>query len=156
MVRLYLPVLALAAVSAFAAPFPRGCEVTGFSFTQNYLTLNESGQQTFYLLQNRSNRPIGIRRVEASDEFMTPSLDVALAPDAWAAFASDVQSMYFECFTQDADNQTLGSCRELLEICQYPRVRFALSNMGNYWVSANKSQQEVIKDAVAKGIYLRW
>ncbi|HAT8961810.1 TPA: enhanced entry protein EnhB, partial [Legionella pneumophila subsp. pneumophila] len=29
-------------------------------------------------------------------------------------------------------------------------------NMGNYWISTNKSQNEVIQESVAKGIYLKW
>ncbi|MBI2786429.1 MAG: enhanced entry protein EnhB, partial [Legionella longbeachae] len=35
--------------------FPRGCEVTGFGYNQNYLILNETGNQSYYLIQNRSD-----------------------------------------------------------------------------------------------------
>ncbi|MCP0913266.1 MULTISPECIES: enhanced entry protein EnhB [Legionella] len=141
----------------FAATFPHGCEVTGFGFNTNYLVLNEKGDQTFYLIQNRSNMQIELERYEIRDVFMSPKLQSKIDAQNWSAFASDVQNLHFKCYAhQDANNTSLVNCSDVLEVCQYPRVKFALSNMGNYWVSTNKPQNQVIKDAAAKGILLRW
>ncbi|TAL63457.1 MAG: enhanced entry protein EnhB [Legionella sp.] len=147
-----------AAIAAPAAtsPFPRGCEVTGFGYNQNYLILNESGDQTYFLIQNRSTDKIELERQDTGDAFMTPPLQTTLEPSNWAAFASDVKNLNFKCFKHQNENTAVVDCREVLEVCQYPRVKFALSNMGNYWISTNKSQNEVIQDSVAKGIYLKW
>lgn len=136
--------------------FPRGCEVTGFGYYQNYLILNESGQQTYYLVQNRTDQKIELERHETDDVFMSPPLQASLDPMNWAAFASDVRNVNFKCYKTADNNTALVNCQDVLEVCQYPRVRFALSNMGNYWIAINKSQHDVIEESVAKGIYLKW
>ena len=141
---------------AFASTFPRGCEVTGFGYSDNYLILNERGAQAFYLVQNRSNKSIELEHYETKDVFMSPKLHSKLEPLHWSAFASDIEGLHFKCLAQEGDNTAMVNCSDVLEVCQYPRVKFALSNMGNYWVSTNKDQGQVIKDAVAKGILLRW
>ena len=139
-----------------ASSFPHGFEVSGFGYSENNLILNDRNDQTFYLIQNRSNKAIELEHIETRDIFMSPKLHSKLDPLQWSAFASDVENVHFKCFTQEGDNITIVNCGEVLEVCQYPRVKFALSNMGNYWVSTNKDQGQVIKDAVTKGILLRW
>ncbi|KTD30413.1 MULTISPECIES: hypothetical protein [Legionella] len=141
---------------AAANTFPHGCEVTGFGFNENYLVLNENGEQSFYLIQNRGNVPIELQRYETREVFMSPPLTAKLDPANWAAFASDVDHLHFQCFVKENEGNAPVDCRNVLEVCQYPRVKFALSNMGNYWVSTNKSQSQVINEAANKGIYLRW
>lgn len=143
-------------VSAAAATFPRGCEVTGFGYNGTNLVVNDNGDQAYYLIQNRSDRVIELQRVEMRDVFMSPPLIARLEPENWAAFASDIQNFPFQCFSIEETNTAKIDCREVLDVCQYPRAKFALSNMGNYWVSTNKEQRLVIKDSTAKGIYLRW
>lgn len=140
----------------FAESFPHGCEVTGFGYSENYLIVNDTGEQSFYLIQNRSDKTIELQRIETKEVFMSPPLTAKLEPANWAAFASDIENLHFQCFYTENENTTRVQCRDVLDVCKYPRVKFALSNMGNYWVSANKSQKQVINDATAKGIYLRW
>lgn len=139
-----------------ASAFPRGCEVSGFGYEQNYLILNESGEQSYYLIQNRSEGKVELERHDSADAFMSPPLLASLDSMSWAAFASDVKNVNFKCYKHLDENTSLVDCKDVLEICQYPRVRFALSNMGNYWISVNKPQANVIQDSVAKGIYLKW
>ena len=141
---------------AAANTFPHGCEVTGFGFSQSYLVVNDSGAQAFYLIQNRSAAPVELQRYETREVFMSPPLSAKIAPSNWAAFASDVENLYFQCFASENDTTTKIDCRDVLDVCQYPRAKFALSNMGNYWVSTNKSQTQTINEAASKGIYLRW
>ncbi|WP_419418715.1 enhanced entry protein EnhB [Legionella sp. D16C41] len=138
------------------ASFPRGCEVTGFGYYGTNLVVNDKGGQTFYLIQNRSDHAIELRRVETEDVFMSPSLTAKIDAKYWAAFASDVQNLNFQCFSVKDNATSPVDCRDVLDVCQYPRVKFALSNMGNYWVAVNNSQRTVINEATAKGIYLRW
>ena len=60
--RLIIPLLMIFfTTNALSGTFPRGCEVTGFGYNENYLILNEHGEQTFYLLQNRV-QPLKKRR----------------------------------------------------------------------------------------------
>ena len=115
--------------------FPRGCEVTGFGYSQNHLILNETGSQSYYLIQNRSNSKIELERINTEEAFMSPPLHAILEPMNWGAFASDIKNLNFICYQHINENKSLIDCRDVLEVCQYPRVKFALSNMGNYWIS---------------------
>lgn len=139
-----------------AGSFPRGCEVTGFGYSQNYLILNETGNQSYYLIQNHSDTKIELERLSSEEAFMSPPLHATLEPLNWGAFASDIKNLNFKCYKRIDENPSLVNCRDVLEVCQYPRVKFALSNMGNYWISFNKPQGSIIQDSVAKGIYLKW
>ncbi len=109
-----------------------------------------------HIVKNISNATIELERHETEDVFMSPKLQSDLGASNWSAFASDIQGLHFNCYRNVDSNATKVDCRDVLSVCQYPRVKFALSNMGNYWVSTNKSQHQVIQDAVAKGILLRW
>lgn len=139
-----------------AASFPKGCEVSGFGYTDPYVILNDTPDQTFYLIQNKSNGLIELERFETRDVFMSPKLQTKIGSAQWAAFAADVSNIHFQCFYTMDDARTPVNCSEVLDICQYPRVKFALSNQGSYWVSTDKPLPQVIKDATAKGIYLHW
>ncbi|MBA2649938.1 MAG: enhanced entry protein EnhB [Legionella sp.] len=143
-------------ISSFCAEaFPRGCEVRGFNYSQNFLELNEAASQSFYLIQNRSDVKIELERNETSNAFMNPPLHVAMDPMNWSAFASD-EKVIFKCYQHITEGTSPVDCREVLDVCQYPRARFALSNMGNYWIASNQTQQNIINDAIKKGIYLKW
>lgn len=142
--------------NAAADSYPHGCEVTGFGFSQNYLVVNDTGAQAFYLIQNRGTAQVELQRYETRDVFMSPPLTAKINPSNWAAFASDVENLHFQCFVNENNSSVKIDCRDVLDVCQYPRVKFALSNMGNYWVSINKIQSQVINEATNKGIYLRW
>jgi hypothetical protein len=139
-----------------ASAFPRGCEVSGFGYEQNFLILNETGAQSYYLIQNRSDSKIQLERHDTEEAFMSPPLQADLDPLNWAAFASDVQNVNFKCYKQVDEHTSLVHCKDVLDVCQYPRARFALSNRGNYWITVNKTQHVAIQDSVAKGIYLKW
>lgn len=152
----FIMIICFNSIAAVANTFPHGCEVTGFGFNENYLVVNQTGNQSFYLIQNRTNSPVELQRYETQEVFMSPSLTVKLEPTNWAAFASDVANLYFQCFINENDSNKKIDCRDVLEVCQYPRVKFALSNMGNYWVSTNKTQSQVINESANKGILLRW
>lgn len=142
--------------STFSWCFPRGCEVTGFGYNGANLVVNEHGAQAYYLIHNFSPLNIELQRLDTTDSFMTPPLTAKIQTNNWAAFASDIKDMHFQCFATENANSRKVDCREVIEICQYPRVKFALSNMGNYWVSVNKDQRQIINDSTTKGIYLHW
>ena len=142
--------------TAIADSFPRGCESSAYAFQYAFVTLNDRGAQMYYLMQNRSTATIELERVDTEQSFMSPKLQTKLEPNQWAAFASDVSNTHFRCIRRQDEDIIPIECREVLQICQYPRVKFAISNMGSYWVSTNKSLQQVINDSTAKGIYLKW
>ncbi len=140
-----------------AGGFPRGCESSGFAFQDQYITFNDTGRQMYFLVQNRSGLNLELERISTTPAFMTPKLQTKIASGEWAAFASDLDSTHFKCGVRNQDNEIAPvRCVDVLAVCQYPRVRFALSNMGTYWVSTNKPLTQVIQDSTKKGIYLKW
>lgn len=143
-------------MSVLAHAFPHGCEITGFSFSQNNLIVNDSETQSFYLVHNLSDSQIKLQRYDNHKAFMSPPLIAKIDSSNWAAFASDVANLNFQCFVHENEADLPIDCQNVLEVCRYPRVKFALSNMGNYWVSTNKTQNEVLNEATKKGILLRW
>jgi hypothetical protein len=143
-------------IPSIAFAFPQGCELSGFGYDDPYVIFNDSGNQTYYLIQNNSEAKIQLERVETEDTFMSPKLQSKINPDKWSAFASDTSHVHFQCLSNLDTKPIRVNCREVLTICQYPRVKFALSNMGSYWVSTNKPQKQIIRDSIKKGILLRW
>lgn len=136
--------------------FPRGCISQDHAFSNYNLLINETGGQRLFLIYNHSTALIELERQSTPDAFMSPSLSVQLGAGFWSAFASDITGLVFECHVKEGDNVRRVDCHDALSVCEYPHVKFALSNMGNYWVSANKPQREILEDAAAKGIYLKW
>ena len=141
---------------ANASNLPKGCEHVGYEFEDPFVILNQTGGQTFYLIENVVNDKIELQKHETDDVFMSPPLIAIIEKGNWSAFASDVRNLHFQCFVHDKFDIIRVNCRDVIRVCQYPRVKFALSNMGNYWVSVNKRQQSVIREAIKKGILLRW
>ncbi|MDP1614856.1 MAG: hypothetical protein Q8L68_03585, partial [Methylococcales bacterium] len=142
--------------AAIAHDFPKGCEPRDFQFSNYNLVLNEQGDQRLFLIQNRSTEAVDLSRLQGRNDFMNPSLSAKLAPGTWAAFASDIANLNFECHITEGENTRKIDCAQALDVCEYPRAKFALSNMGNYWISANKPRQNIVQDAATKGIYLHW
>lgn len=153
-------VAAHAKTTAAAKPavtlFPNGCKVSGYGFESNELILNETGDQTLYLIRNRSNTNIELQRHETRDVFMSPPLLASIDPNNAATFASDVANLRFKCYKQIEGNTSLANCQDVVDVCQYTRVKFAVSNMGNYWISVNKPTKDVITATAKSGIWLYW
>jgi hypothetical protein len=139
-----------------ASEFPGGCKPMGYQFNKGYLLLNDLGKQTFFMIQNKSTTPVSILRVQTKDAFMSPKFESSISPYQWSAFASDSIHLPLACYSGDNQAGERIDCQAALDICEYPNVKFALSNMGTYWVSMNKSRQDIITDAVKTGIYLKW
>lgn len=158
-IKIIIQVLVLQCIlysTTYAQIFPKGCEVTGFGYENGHLILNETGDQTLYLIKNHSKNKIMLEHYETKEIFLSPKLRNKISQAAWSAFASDIANQHFKCFNIESAEEFEIDCSDVLEICQYPRVKFALSNMGTYWVSVNKPQPQVLKDAIAKGILLHW
>lgn len=137
--------------------FPRGCEATGFAFQNQYLILNDDSRQTLFLIQNAGNINISLEHIETRpDVFMSPKLESKLNLNQWSAFSSDISNFYFKCMQGEGETATQVNCGSVLNVCQYPRAQFPLSNKGNYWISTNKELSQVIKESASKGIYLKW
>ena len=93
--------MCLACSAAFSTGLPKGCEHTGYEFDDPFVILNQSGDQTFYLIENVANSKIELQKHETEDIFMSPPLIAILEKGKWAAFASDVRNIHFQCFIHE-------------------------------------------------------
>lgn len=59
---------------AFSTSLPKGCEHKGYEFNDPFLILNQTGEQTFYLIENISDNKIELQKHETDDVFMSPPL----------------------------------------------------------------------------------
>lgn len=155
LLRLLFIVLVIPSLS-HAYSFPKGCEAMGHQFSDGKLLLNPAGEQTLYLMRSFSRDHIELKRYQSQQSFMSPTMSAKLLPKRWAAFASDVKDMQFRCYNVSKKDEQIINCANVLQVCQYPRAKFATSNKGNYWVSVNKSLRNSMRDAINKGILLRW
>jgi hypothetical protein len=128
--------------------FPLGCNAVGYSMDDSNLTLQPfvvDSPQTIYFIHNISNKTIHLSAPAPEDALVAPDYDVDIDSNRWAAFAMDRNSLIFRCtLSSDNEEKTPVSCGTSLELCQYPCVRFAAHNGGNYWPSKNKDRQQTI------------
>ena len=151
-------VLLLTITTKYTHAFPRGCKPIGYYSYQNHIIFNDTGLQSYFLIENNSTQKIQLQRIETHGTYISPALAVKLSPKNFAAFASNIANFHFLCVSLDENNTAIDilKCANVLSVCQFPKVKFANTNLGNYWVSYNKSQSEVINESVHKGIYLKW
>lgn len=138
--------------------FPRGCQPVGHEFKDGNLVLDQDeSKQTLYFIHNNSNRKLHLQNMKDPGAFMTPNWETHVNHNRWVAFATDHKRIIFRCKTLSSrlgDEYT--DCENILQVCQYPKAKFALSNLGNYWVSTNKSLNSTVRASIRKGILLRW
>ena len=136
--------------------FPRGCEAMGFEYDNESVVFNHHGAQTLYFIQNISNSIIEIKHKSKSPVVVDLGWQATLAQKRWAGFAINEANMLFNCQSLDKGKVHPVTCHEVIRICQYPRVKFTLSNQGNYWIDRNKSLRKVMSKAINRGILLSW
>jgi hypothetical protein len=146
---------------SFAYAYPKGCVPVDYTYSVDDVVLNESGVQRVYFFNNHGHQPVELVRHEDSDAEMNPSLNAKLDPGGWSAFASNIAYLYFSCYVpKSAEDGNISRfkvrCQDVIDICAYPRAKFAVSNEGNYWITSNKPQMDILKEVAAKGIYLHW
>lgn len=155
-------VIILPIAYAKAVTFPRGCEATGYEFNAQQLVLNASKdpslpQQTLFLIRNKTTSRLHLKYEEQQDVIISPDWETELNRNHWAAFATDKNGLHFNCTLLDRKTgRTPVDCATQVDVCQYPRAKFALSNRGDYWVATNESLHRVVRAAINKGILLRW
>ena len=140
--------------------FPLGCSNVGFYFkTPNVLLkpiLTEQ-QQTIYFIHNISPHRIHFESIKPPEDLYALTYQTDIDPQRWAAFAFDFPQILFTCSTIQRQGQTTpADCSTLLDICEYPCVKFPDHGAGNYWASENSSMVETIYNANrGMGILLR-
>ncbi len=115
--------------------FPRGCQASGYHFTDGKLVINPDNadpHQTLYLIHNKSDTRVHVEYQKDPNAFMSPTWEADLDRNRWAAFATDKSNIPFKCKRKSRYEETDTDCGEALALCQYPRAKFALANMGNY------------------------
>ena len=114
----------LASASIAAMAFPKGCEVSGFAFQDNYLVLNDNGNQTLFMIQNTGTGNLLLEHIETrADVFMSPKLESKLNTNQYSTLSSDISNVHVKCsIVDEPGNATHVNCSSYLSVCQYPRA----------------------------------
>ena len=87
---------------------------------------------------------------------MSLAWQARLNKNMWATIAISEENMNFNCNHISKGQIKLINCANAIRICQYPRVKFTLSNLGTYWIAKNKTLRNSMSKAIKKGILLSW
>jgi hypothetical protein len=148
------------AITSYAAKFPRGCQAVGYEFHNGELILTpvrgEPGPlQTLYFMHNKSFSRVQLTAKKMLGQTFSPAYPNVIDPDQWGAFAIDQEQLDFVC-SNEYRRGRLEDCERLLEICQYPRAKFAEHNMGTYWVSNSETLTDSVEQVTTDfGVWLR-
>lgn len=140
--------------------FP-GCHEVGHEFVNGRLVLKpvqvEDYDQTLYFVHNLSYDRVKLQYDRDSGSAIYPLWGASLKADRWASFATDKDDLQFQCFSDYSSGFSEPiNCDSVIEVCQFPRAKFAEHNRGNYWIPSNKSKYSTRNDAIRYGILLRW
>lgn len=142
--------------------FPHGCKPVGYQFTYGALELKPVSEtqkiQTVYLIHNISHRVVELEAQKLAHHPVSPGYVTELDGDLWTAFVQDEPIVKFTCkFVYGDDEKQTTACNEVLELCQYPRAKFAGHNGGSYWVKQQgESLKQAIDSVIENGVLLRW
>lgn len=142
-------------------PYPTGCETVGFSYEHGALLLasnTKATPQSMYFIHNVSKRSIEFHQARDGSHPYIMHSHTTLRPNQWAAYATDQTETKFICTTASKKKYQgrVLDCKKLLKICQYPKVKFALNNRGNYWATTNKTKNSAVRTVIRQGTLLRW
>lgn len=141
-----------------AKKFFPGCHQLGYTYDRGHLVLEpvqvEDYDQTLYFIHNNSSSQIKIQYYKSQATLHYPLWETSVRSDRWAAFATDKVGLQFQCLS-GYGNQVID-CSSVLQVCQFPRAKFAEHNRGNYWITSNRSKYSSRNAAIRKGILLRW
>lgn len=141
--------------------YPTGCSPIGFKFSNGVLVLApvhkaEAQQQVIYFIQNKSKQDILFTDQRDSNLPYIMHNNNSLKSNLWAVFAADSKTKFICSKTDKAQTvQSILDCEDLVKVCEYANVKFALNNRGNYWATSNMSMSEAIREIVHQGILLK-
>ena len=136
--------------------FPKGCESIGYEFNNkevNFLTYQE---QALYFIYNPGQKIIKLSSGKSESNIIDLGWCINLKPKRWAAIAINSEDLKMHCELESISTSQLQRCSNAIEICQYPRAKFTLSNQGTYWIAKNDHLKKAMSKAIKRGILLSW
>lgn len=133
---------------------PSNCIEEGYTFKNSNIVLRpttEEPEQQLYLLQNLASQNLMLTHTDK--RFVVDlSWRAVLEQNRWSTIALDQNNFEISCSLINENQEIAVPCEQVLGICLFPKTRFALSSLGTYWPSQNKTLQGAISDARHKGI----
>ena len=140
--------------------FPNGCKPVGFEYQDGMLVLmpvSETDQiQTVYLIHNMSHDTVNFISKKMPNQVFAPKYKHSIRPASWSSFSTNEHKIQFICKQGGYSYGQQINCADVLEICQYPRAKFAPHNGGTYWIKKSESRRQAVRSVIRNGVLLRW
>lgn len=154
-------ILLQSAVYAKEALFPNGCRSVGYSFKHYTLILKpnlKGHSQSLYFIHNKTSQPLTFYQMRTGNEAYIMHLNNKIQPWQWGVFATDEKQVRFICATPSttSDYGQIVNCENVVELCEYPNVKFSINNHGNYWAVPSDEKIKARNNVIKQGVLLKW
>lgn len=139
--------------------FPIGCKQLGYKFDFYNVIFTPSNKvypQTVYFIKNISNRTIRMLHVHNGDEPYIVHVDGTIAPNRWSVLAVSEPKIKYVCtnYNKRKNDHRVINCKNILDICEFPRARFGTNHRGTYWLAVNQSRRSAVRATRYHGVLL--
>lgn len=139
--------------------FPIGCVHSGYKFDLYNIILTPSTKeypQTIYFIRNKSNQEIYMLQAHNGHDSYVIHVDGSIRPLRWSVLAVSEPKLKYICASYDKRKQEhrVLNCKNVLELCEFPRARFGTNHRGTYWLTLNQSRTGAVRVARYHGVLL--
>lgn len=168
-------------IQAKDSSLPTGCKRIGYLFSHKIVVLYPkkfNKKQGLYFFYNKtSSEIVNLYQMRTGNEPFTMYLNNVINVNEWGGFSSNESKVKFICTIKKEDksksketkfstnnllttnNSQYGrivNCYDVLDVCQFPNVKYANNNEGSYWAVTSNSLENAIQEIIEQGILLRW
>ena len=138
--------------------FPEGCVSKHYEYKNNNLILEiNSSEQSLYLFHNISDTDYWVNHPVTKVPGVSAGWASILNAGQWSALAiyqnSNSENFAISCETMGKDGElTYHDCRNVLRTCIMEKAEFKSGDKGSYWVSENKSLNDLVREIKSRDI----
>jgi hypothetical protein len=137
--------------------FPDGCNKIGYKFELKTLYVipeHTGARQSLYMIFNSSHDPITLYQLKKDNNTRNMYMNHKIAPQRWGVLATSELDLKFTCTKPSRDSRygEIVDCAEVLQLCEFDKVRFGLNNRGNYWLTDSFTRNAGVRAIVHYGI----
>lgn len=156
---LFVPLFTLSCYgNSSSSDFPEGCISKDYEYEDNNLILDiNPTEQSLYLFHNISDTDYWVNHPVTKDPGVSAGWASVLNAGQWSALAiyqnSNSKNFAISCETMAKNGElTYHNCQDVLRTCIVEKAEFKTGDKGSYWVSENKSLNDLVNEIKSRGI----